>query len=246
VNENTEELGADPELAVELDGIGRVYSAAASVIALHPTDLKIRKGDYVAITGPSGSGKSTLLNILGLLDQPTEGTYRLNGIDTAHLSDRDVSKLRGSHIGFVFQSFHLLPHRTAAENVMIAQLYNRSSRKNRRERAYSALERVGLAHRADALPTTLSGGEQQRVAVARALVNSPGLLLCDEPTGNLDSTASAGVLDLIESLYIGGYTVVVITHDPGVANRAERVVTIHDGRLTEPERRAAEPEAVLR
>jgi putative ABC transport system ATP-binding protein len=220
---------------IELIGVGRTFPGPPLVAALHQTDLLICPGEYVAVTGPSGSGKSTLLQLLGLLDTPTAGTYRLAGIDTAGLSDRDLSTLRGRRIGFVFQSFHLLPFRSARENVVLAQLYNRTPRKARSQAAGQALAQVGLGHRLDALPTTMSGGERQRVAIARALVNTPSLLLCDEPTGNLDSENAAAVLDLIDELHRGGYTIVVITHDPMVAARAGRTVVIKDGRLSEPE-----------
>jgi len=190
------------------------------VPALRPADLVIEAGDYVAVTGPSGSGKSTLLHLLGLLDAPTEGSYLLDGLDTSTLNDRDRSALRGRRIGFVFQAFHLLPYRTALENVLLAELYNRTPR-------------GGLGHRRDALPTTLSGGECQRVAIARALVNRPSLLLCDEPTGNLDSRNAAALMELLDQLNAAGFTIVVITHDPGVAAHAGRAIGISDGMLSE-------------
>jgi putative ABC transport system ATP-binding protein len=214
---------------IELRGLARTYPGPPPVEALRPADLAIDEGDYVTVTGPSGSGKSTLLHLLGLLDTPTGGSYLLDGVDTGSLPDRDRSALRGRRIGFVFQSFHLLPYRTAEENVLLAQLYNRTPRPHRRSAARNALERVGLSHRVDALPTTLSGGERQRVAIARALVSRPSLLLCDEPTGNLDSGSAATVLDLFDELHADGYTVVVITHDPIVAGRASRTVSIKDG-----------------
>ncbi|MFI0367620.1 ABC transporter ATP-binding protein [Actinomadura sp. 1N219] len=210
--------------------------------ALHEADLVIERGELVAIVGPSGSGKSTLLNLLGLLDRPSSGAYRLDGVDVAPLSEAERTALRGQRIGFAFQAFHLLPYRSAVENVMLAQLYapgrrsgrrSKGQRAGRREAAQAALRRVGLGHRMDALPSRLSGGERQRVAIARALVNEPSLLLCDEPTGNLDSETSATVLELLEALHRSGQTVVVITHDAEVARRAERIVTIRDGRLGE-------------
>jgi len=219
---------------IELARVGRSFSGPPPVTALHPCDLTVGRGEYLAVTGPSGSGKSTLLHLLGLLDTPSHGTYRLDGIDTGTLSDRDRSTLRGRRIGFVFQAFHLLPHRTAEENVLLAQVYNRTPRSRRREAARAALHQVGLDHRVDALPTTLSGGERQRVAIARALVNRPSLLLCDEPTGNLDSANAAAVLAQFDRLHGEGYTLVVITHDPAVAARAGRSVRISDGRLSEP------------
>ena len=224
--------GARPPV-IELRGVARTYPGPPAVPALRPADLVIEAGGYVAVTGPSGSGKSTLLHLLGLLDAPTAGTYLLDGVDTGSLADKARSTLRGRRIGFVFQSFHLLPYRTAAENVLLAQLYNRTPRTQRQDAAIDALSRVGLAHRVHALPTTLSGGESQRVAIARALVNRPSLLLCDEPTGNLDSRNAATVMELLDGLHADGFTIVVITHDAQVAARADRSVSIKDGLLSE-------------
>jgi putative ABC transport system ATP-binding protein len=218
---------------IELDGLARTYPGPPPVPALRPASLVIAEGDYVAVTGASGSGKSTLLHLLGLLDTPTGGTYLLDGLDTSALGDKDRSALRGRRIGIVFQAFHLLPYRTAVENVLLAGLYNQTPRGTRRPAAAGALEAAGLGHRLDALPTTLSGGECQRVAIARALVNTPALLLCDEPTGNLDSANAAAVMDVLDQLNAAGYTIVVITHDPTVAARTRRAVTISDGVLSE-------------
>lgn len=218
---------------IELRGVARTYPGPPPVPALRPADLAIETGGYVAITGPSGSGKSTLLHLLGLLDTPTAGTYLLDGLDTSTLGDRDRSALRGGRIGFVFQAFHLLPYRTALENVLLAQLYNQTPRAQRLDLAVEALGAVGLRHRLDALPTTLSGGECQRVAIARALVNRPSLLLCDEPTGNLDSRNAATVMELLDELNAAGFTIVVITHDPSVASHARRAIAISDGVLSE-------------
>jgi putative ABC transport system ATP-binding protein len=218
---------------IELDGLARTYPGPPPVPARRPADLVIEAGDYVAVTGPSGSGKSTLLHLLGLLDTPTAGRYLLDGLDTSALGDRDRSALRGRRIGVVFQAFHLLPYRTALENVLLAQLYNNTPRAARLQAAIEALDAVGLGHRLDALPTTLSGGESQRVAIARALVNTPSLLLCDEPTGNLDSASAAAVMGLLDELNAAAYTIVVITHDPAVAAHARRTITISDGVLSE-------------
>jgi ABC-type lipoprotein export system ATPase subunit len=218
---------------VELQGICRTYGSDPPVKALRGVDLTIRAGDWMAIVGPSGSGKSTLLNILGCLDRPTEGTYLIDGIDAASLTDDERAALRARNIGFVFQTFHLLGHRTAVENVMLADLYAGGERADRRERAERALERVGMGHRRDFLPTKLSGGEQQRVAIARALLASPRLLLCDEPTGNLDTVNSQSVMALFEGLAHDGLTLVVITHDEDVAAHARRAVRIVDGQLNE-------------
>jgi len=218
---------------IELRGLARTYPGPPPVPALRPADLVIADGDYVAVTGPSGSGKSTLLHLLGLLDAPTEGSYLLDGLDTSALNDRDRSALRGRRIGVVFQAFHLLPYRTALENVLLAELYNRTPRGARLQAATDALTAVGLGHRLDALPTTLSGGESQRVAIARALVNRPSLMLCDEPTGNLDSRNAAALMELLDELSAAGYTIVVITHDLGVAAHASRTIAISDGLLSE-------------
>ncbi len=226
-------MTADAGPVIALRGIRRTYPGTPPVHALHATDLSVGAGEYVAIVGPSGSGKSTLLHLLGLLDAPTEGVYELNGVDVAALPDADRTTVRGTALGFVFQSFHLLGHRTATENVEMAMLYNRTPRAQRLNRAREALDRVGIAHRRDALPTTMSGGERQRVAIARALVNRPSLLLCDEPTGNLDTVTTGTVLDLFGGLHADGLTIVLITHDHAVAARAGRVVEISDGTLRE-------------
>ena len=218
---------------IELKGLARTYPGPPPVPALRPAELVIEAGDYVAVTGPSGSGKSTLLHLLGLLDTPTGGRYLLDGLDTSALSDKDRSALRGRRIGIVFQAFHLLPYRTALENVLVAQLYNQTPRAGRLAAAADALDQVGMGYRLDALPTTLSGGESQRVAIARALVNQPSLLLCDEPTGNLDSRNAAALMDLLDQLNAAGFTIVVITHDAKVAAHAGRTVAISDGLLSE-------------
>jgi ABC-type lipoprotein export system ATPase subunit len=218
---------------VEVRGLCRTYGSDPPVQALRGVDLTIYSGDWVAIVGPSGSGKSTLLHILGCLDRPTAGTYHIDGIDAGQLNDEERATLRARKIGFVFQTFHLLGHRTAVENVMLADIYAGGERTGRRERALASLERVGMGHRADFLPTKLSGGEQQRVAIARALLASPSLLLCDEPTGNLDTVNSESVMKLFEELGTDGLTLIVITHDEGVAAHAQRVVRMVDGRLTE-------------
>jgi ABC-type lipoprotein export system ATPase subunit len=216
---------------VELQAVGRTYGSDPPVEALRGVDLAIHGGEWVAIVGPSGSGKSTLLNILGCLDHPTVGTYRIDGLDVSRLSDAELTAVRARSIGFVFQSFHLLGYRTALENVMLAELYAGGLRNGRRERALAALERVGMADRREFLPTKLSGGEQQRVAIARALRGSPSLLLCDEPTGNLDSANTASLMSLFDALARQGLTLVVVTHDEEVAATAGRVVRIVDGRI---------------
>ncbi|MEI2816543.1 MAG: ABC transporter ATP-binding protein [Microthrixaceae bacterium] len=226
--------GAVPPV-LDLRGVTRVFGTTTPIEALRRVDLRVGAGEYVSITGPSGSGKSTLLNILGLLDRPTEGTFLLDGIDTLDLSEGRRSALRGERIGFVFQSFHLLAHRSALENVVCALLYRRGDRRDRRRRAAEALDRVGLSHRLDAMPPTLSGGERQRVAIARALVGGPSLLLGDEPTGNLDSVTTAAILELFDELHREGLTLVVITHDADVSARAQRSVRMLDGVLCDTE-----------
>ena len=218
---------------IELAAISRTFAADRPVHALREVCLSVRAGEFVAIVGRSGSGKSTLLNILGLLDLPTRGAYRFNGIDTGTLDDGERSGLRGRSIGFVFQAFHLVPFRSVQENVMMAELYNGSPVSGRRERAMAALDRVGLTDRARFLPTRLSGGQRQRVAVARALVCRPELLLCDEPTGNLDSETADELVGLLHELSGEGMTILVITHDESIAQQAQRVVRMVDGRLAE-------------
>lgn len=227
----------DADTVIQLTGVGRTFDSEPPVHALREVNLTVQRGEHLSIVGPSGSGKSTLLNTLGLLDRPTSGTYWLDGVETNALGDLERTALRGSRIGFVFQSFHLLPYRTVAENVMLAEAYRRPrpgrGRAGRRTRAEQALRRVGLAHRAGFRPDRLSGGERQRVAIARALMSEPALLLCDEPTGNLDSENTESVLDLFGRLGEQGMTLVVITHEEAVSGRAHRRVRISDGRLTE-------------
>ena len=228
---------------IDLCNVSRTFGSNPPIAALREVQLTIQAGEWVAIVGRSGSGKSTLLNILGLLDLPTVGTYRFNGIDTGALDDAARSHLRGRTIGFVFQAFHLLPFRTVAENVMLAELYNGTPAPGRRERAHLALERVGLSDRGHSPPTQLSGGQRQRVAVARALVCHPQLLLCDEPTGNLDPETAGEIMDLLGELSAEGATILVITHDDEIARRAHRVVRMIGGRIGESESIAAARES---
>jgi putative ABC transport system ATP-binding protein len=220
---------------VELRGVSRTFDREPPVHALRGVDLTIWRGEWVAIVGPSGSGKSTLLNVLGLLDRQTEGTYLLDGVDVNKLDDLARAGLRGRKIGFIFQAFHLLPHRSVLENVMLAELYVGAPRRGRQERALAALKRVGLGDRADFLPTRLSGGQRQRAAIARALMAEPSILLCDEPTGNLDSKSADNVLGILGELTRSGLTLIVITHDEHVAAQADRRVRIIDGQLVEIE-----------
>ncbi|MEV4888242.1 ABC transporter ATP-binding protein [Nonomuraea sp. NPDC055795] len=222
-----------PEPVIELELVSKEFPSDPPVRALDEVSVAVRQGDYLAIAGPSGSGKSTLLNVLGLLDRPTSGSYRLDGTETTTLRDGARTRLRGDRIGFVFQSFHLLAHRSVVENVMLAEVYGAHPRKNRRERALEALDRVGLSHRTGFPPDRLSGGERQRAAIARALMGGPSLLLCDEPTGNLDSRNTGAVLALFDDLRAQGLTIVVITHENEVSRRAGRRVRITDGVLSE-------------
>jgi ABC-type lipoprotein export system ATPase subunit len=218
---------------VEFRDVSRTYGTEPPVLALRGVDLVVEHGDAIAIVGPSGSGKSTLLNIVGCLDRPTGGDYLIDGVDTADLDEGELAVLRGRLIGFVFQTFNLLAHRTVVENVMLSEVYTGAPREGRRERALAALDRVGIGERADFLPVKLSGGQQQRVAIARALMGSPSLLLCDEPTGNLDSKNTDTVLGLFEDLIADGMTMLLITHDHHVAERMPRTTSIIDGQLTE-------------
>jgi putative ABC transport system ATP-binding protein len=219
---------------IRLSGIGRTFRTDPPVHALSGVDLTVGRGEYVGVVGPSGSGKSTLLNVLGLLDRPDDGSYVFEGTETCSLDDRERTALRGARIGFVFQSFHLMNYRTVEENVMLGGLYTGLSRRERRERAARVLDQVEMTHRRGFRPSRLSGGERQRVAIARALVGEPALLLCDEPTGNLDSVTTGTVLDLFDQLRANGTTLLVITHDDAVAGRADRRIVMHDGRLTGP------------
>ncbi|MDR1633846.1 MAG: ABC transporter ATP-binding protein [Bifidobacteriaceae bacterium] len=234
-NQPTEVLvrldGAAP--VVELADVARSFHGPPEVLAVRGVTLTVGRGDYVSVTGPSGSGKSTLLNLLGLLDRPTVGRYRLNGQDTASLGDKARTRLRGRQLGFVFQAFHLLAGRTVLENVLLGMTYSGVPKPQRAGRAAEALERVGMTHRAGFFPATLSGGERQRTAVARAVASRPSMLLADEPTGNLDQKNSQSVLDVLEELNRDGLTVVVVTHEPGIAARCRRRLTMSDGLVTE-------------
>jgi putative ABC transport system ATP-binding protein len=218
------------DFVVDASGLRRWYGEGdARVEVLKGVDLVVRRGEYVAIMGASGSGKSTLLAILGCLDRPGLGTYRLDGADVLALTDERLSSLRLSKIGFVFQSFQLIPQLTILENVEVPLFYAGLPRAERHARARASLERVGLGHRLTHRPSQLSGGEQQRSAVARALVLDPPLLLADEPTGNLDSTNGANVLQLLRDIHAEGRTILMVTHDPGIAASADRIVMVSDG-----------------
>jgi putative ABC transport system ATP-binding protein len=202
-----------------------------TVQALRGVTLDIGRNEYVAIMGPSGSGKSTMMNVIGCLDTPTSGEYWLNGQEVSRLSDDDLARVRNKEIGFVFQTFNLLPRATALHNVELPLVYAGLGAKERRRKAESALQRVGLGHRMDHRPNELSGGQRQRVAIARALVNEPSILLADEPTGNLDSTTSEEIMGVFEELHRQGQTVIMVTHEADIAAHAERVVVLRDGRV---------------
>jgi len=217
---------------IELQDVHRRYAMSGQTVhALAGVDLKVGAGEFVAITGPSGSGKSSLLNILGCLDHPSAGRYLIEGRDVATLDDEAGSDIRNRRIGFVFQSFHLLPRLTVRENVLLPLRFHRQPPADAHARADDLLERVGLAGRRDHRPNELSGGQMQRAAIARALLLAPALLLADEPTGNLDSKSAADVLALIDEVHRGGQTVVLVTHDHDIAARAPRRVRLHDGRI---------------
>lgn len=221
-------------MILNLQHIYKDYQQDKLVVpVLKDVSFQVEEGEYVAIMGPSGSGKTTLMNIIGCLDQPTSGTYELAGENVAQLKDKELSDLRLKRIGFVFQSFHLMPRETAAENVALPLSYAGIKKKERRERAQKALERVGLGERLDFKPTQLSGGQKQRVAIARAMVNDPTILLADEPTGALDSKSGAQVMELFQKLNDEGVTIVMITHDPKIAAQAKRVIRIIDGVIHE-------------
>ena len=224
---------------IELTGVTKTYGEGDTVVhAVAGVDLVVQRGDYVAVMGASGSGKSTLMNIIGCLDGATRGRYLLDGVDVRHRDENQLSRIRNRKIGFIFQSFNLIPRTSALSNVELPLAYAGVKAGDRRDRALAALERVGLGDRTGHLPSQLSGGQQQRVAVARAIVTEPVLLLADEPTGALDSHSTAEVLDLFDELSLAGRTLVVITHEDDVAHRAKRVLRMRDGLVVSDERQA--------
>jgi putative ABC transport system ATP-binding protein len=223
---------ADPPL-IACTGLERAYRLGRErrVPVLCGVDLAVARGEFIALMGPSGSGKSTLMHCLGLLDRPDGGSYRLEGAEVAGLADDARSRLRGRRIGFVFQAFNLIPQASILMNVELPLAYQGVARRERRRRAIAGLERLGLGHRLDHRPVQLSGGEQQRVAIARALIADPAVLMADEPTGNLDSRTGEQVMELLHGLHQGGLTIVMVTHDPGIAAQAQRIVRLRDGRI---------------
>jgi putative ABC transport system ATP-binding protein len=231
----------EPTAIIETVGLKKCYGIVddCMVMALDGVDLKIHSGEFVAIMGPSGSGKSTLLNILACLDRPTEGSYILAGEDVSEYSRKELAFIRSRELGFIFQSYNLLPRMTALENVMLPMMYQRENQipaSDRKEIALAALENVGLSDRSHHLPNQLSGGQQQRVAIARALINDPILILADEPTGNLDSRSSEEIIALLHDLHEKGRTIVMVTHDNDVAHHTGRIIQIRDGKLASDEK----------
>lgn len=221
-------MAQDP--LITLTDIGRKYVIGAETIhALKSVSLTINKGEFVALMGPSGSGKSTLMNILGCLDTPTKGIYILNGNQVSEMTDSELAEIRNKEIGFVFQTFNLLPRSSSLENVALPLVYAGIGRKERDDRAQKTLESVGLGNRVHHKPNELSGGQRQRVAVARALVNNPSIILADEPTGNLDSKTSVEIMELIEKIHEAGNTVIIVTHEEDIAKRAKRIIRLRDG-----------------
>ncbi len=224
-------------MIIKMNDIGKIYDTGKiQVEALKNVDLSIEKGEFVSIMGPSGSGKSTLMNIIGCLDKSTSGFYELDGVNISGLEDTELAKIRNMKIGFVFQSFNLLPRITALQNVELPMIYAGMGKKERRARAIEALERVGLEDRKDHKPNELSGGQKQRVAIARALVNNPAIILADEPTGNLDTASGEDIMAVFQALNREGVTMVLVTHEPDIAEHTKRVVKFRDGLLTSDER----------
>ena len=215
---------------IETSEIAKIYQMGTQTVnALQSISININQGEYVAFMGPSGSGKSTLMNIVGCLDTPTAGTYILNGKDVSHMTENELADIRNKEIGFVFQTFNLLPRATALENVALPLIYAGLGKSDRDEKAMQTLENVGLADRADHKPNELSGGQRQRVAIARALVNDPSIILADEPTGNLDSKTSYDIMDLFHDLHANGNTIIMVTHEDDIAHYAHRIVRLRDG-----------------
>ncbi len=229
---------------IEVRELAKIYQVGTQEVkALQTVDLDIEKNEFVALMGPSGSGKSTLMNILGCLDTPTRGRYMLNGSDVSKMEDDDLAEVRNREIGFIFQTFNLLPRYSALENVALPLIYKGTPKKERTDRALEVLNQVGLGDRTDHKPNELSGGQRQRVAVARALVNSPSIILADEPTGNLDSKTSYEIMALLDEIHRSGNTIILVTHEEDIAMHAQRVVRLRDG-LIESDRPTSEAELV--
>jgi putative ABC transport system ATP-binding protein len=226
------------DLVIKIRNIRRDFPLGQEIVkVLKGIDLDIERGEYVALMGPSGSGKSTLMNLLGCLDTPTEGTYELNGKDVSNMTDDELAEIRNREIGFVFQTFNLLPRTTALDNVALPMVYAGASKSEREKRAAQVLTDVGLADRMDHKPNQLSGGQRQRVAVGRALVNEPSIILADEPTGNLDSKTSIEIMNLFDAIHKAGNTVILVTHEEDIAARAHRIIRLRDGMVESDERK---------
>ena len=218
---------------VSITGVKKLYKMGSEIVAaLNGVDLKIDSGEFVALMGPSGSGKSTLMNILGCLDRPTEGSYKLLEKEVSRLSDDELAGIRNKTIGFVYQTFNLLPKLTSLENVELPAVYAGISKNQRRQMALEALEKVSLADRAEHLPGELSGGQRQRVAIARAIAMKPAIILADEPTGNLDTKSTLEIMQIFRNLHAGGSTVIIVTHEPDIAQAADRQILVKDGKIT--------------
>ena len=225
-----ESLSINNKALIKIEDIGRKYVIGAEVIhALKSVSLDIHKGEFVALMGPSGSGKSTLMNILGCLDTPSKGEYVLNGINVSQMTENELAEVRNKEIGFVFQTFNLLPRSTSLDNVALPLIYAGANKKDRDARARKALENVGLGNRVEHKPNELSGGQRQRVAVARALINNPSIILADEPTGNLDTKTSVEIMGLLEEIHSKGNTIILVTHEEDIAQHAHRIVRMRDG-----------------
>jgi len=238
----------DNDIIIAINEMKKIYvMGVEKVFALNGVSLDIRKNEYVALMGPSGSGKSTLMNLLGLLDTPTSGTYKFNENMVSSMSDSDLATVRNKEIGFVFQTFNLLPRLSALENVALPLVYSGMSKKKRLEKAFEVLKSVGLGDRVDHKPNELSGGQRQRVAIARALVNDPSIILADEPTGNLDTKTSIEIMAIFEEIQAAGNTVILVTHEPDIADHAHRIIRLRDGLLESDNKneniiKAADPE----
>ncbi len=225
-----------PEIVIELTKLAKRYDDEAGVYdALKKVELKVRAGEFLAVMGPSGSGKSTLMNIIGLLDRPTAGNYSLDGVDTNTLSDKDLAKLRRDRIGFIFQNFNLLPRLSIMQNVELPLIYQKIRTAERKRRVREVLSEVGILDKIDSKPNRVSGGQVQRAAIARALINKPSLILADEPTGNLDTKTGLGIMELLKKLNNDGVTIVLVTHNPELSHYASRIVEVRDGLLTAKE-----------
>lgn len=226
---------------IKIENLSKTYdTGAVQVHALRDVSLSIEEGDFVAIMGKSGSGKSTLMNVLGCLDRPTSGVYELDGINISKMESRELSSIRNKKIGFVFQSFNLIPRTSSLKNVELPMVYAKIGKKERRERAIELLEKVGLGERLDHMPNEISGGQKQRIAIARALANKPAIILADEPTGNLDTSSSEEIMDLFTELNNEGVTVIVVTHEDNIAEYTKRIIRFRDGQIIEDRRREAE------